>query len=198
MGMVKGDIAVLSCSYDFLQIRGIVVSMILHVSAHFQSSHKELAKHETILVSGHHEKLHIEGLRFIIDEGHGLEKNTLAAIVLPSMKIDFERNIRQWGQSPTDIIAGLLFRPITLKRSIRNTNFMGSVEEPVTRSTKTVQSGSPGNAGGGGGNYPMCQVDNRKEDLSAAKDYHRRHKVCEVHTKAGNALVGKQIQRFCQ
>ncbi|GKE71173.1 hypothetical protein Tco_1529245, partial [Tanacetum coccineum] len=54
----------------------------------------ELAKHETILVSGHHEKLHIEGLRFIIDEGHGLEINTLAAIVLPSMKIDFERNKR--------------------------------------------------------------------------------------------------------
>ncbi|GKA11106.1 metallophos domain-containing protein, partial [Tanacetum coccineum] len=54
----------------------------------------ELAKHETILVSGHHEKLHIEGLRFIIDEGHGLEINTLAAIVLPSKKIDIERSKR--------------------------------------------------------------------------------------------------------
>nr|GFC05651.1 serine/threonine-protein phosphatase BSL3 [Tanacetum cinerariifolium] len=47
----------------------------------------ELAKHGTILVSGHHGKLHIEGLRFIIDEGDGLERNALAAIVLPSMKI---------------------------------------------------------------------------------------------------------------
>lgn len=75
-----------------------------------------------------------------------------------------------------------------------------SVEEPVTRPTKRVRSGSPGNGGGGGGggNYPMCQVDNCKEDLSAAKDYHRRHKVCEVHSKAGKALVGKQMQRFCQ
>ncbi|GKB53312.1 squamosa promoter-binding-like protein 14, partial [Tanacetum coccineum] len=54
---------------------------------------------------------------------------------------------------------------------------LGSVEEPVTRPTKRVRSGSPGNAGfSGGGNYPMCQVDNCKEDLSAAKDYHRRHK----------------------
>ncbi|GJV82614.1 AP2/ERF transcription factor ERF/PTI6 [Tanacetum coccineum] len=51
-----------------MEMTGIVVSMILHVSAHFQSSHKELAKHETILVYGHHEKLHIEGLRLIIDE----------------------------------------------------------------------------------------------------------------------------------
>ncbi|GJZ85827.1 squamosa promoter-binding-like protein 14 [Tanacetum coccineum] len=76
---------------------------------------------------------------------------------------------------------------------------LGSVEEPVTRPTKRVRSGSPGNAGfSGGGNYPMCQVDNCKEDLSAAKDYHRRHKVCELHSKAGKALVGKQMQRFCQ
>ncbi|KAI3757031.1 hypothetical protein L6452_04564 [Arctium lappa] len=73
-----------------------------------------------------------------------------------------------------------------------------SGEEPVTRPSKRVRSGSPGGGGGGGGNYPMCQVDNCKEDLSAAKDYHRRHKVCEVHSKSGKALVGKQMQRFCQ
>lgn len=61
-----------------------------------------------------------------------------------------------------------------------------------TRPNKKVRSGSPG------GNYPMCQVDNCTEDLSHAKDYHRRHKVCEVHSKATKALVGKQMQRFCQ
>ncbi|KAL3603157.1 hypothetical protein D5086_004016 [Populus alba] len=66
-----------------------------------------------------------------------------------------------------------------------------SVEEPVSRPNKRVRSGSPGN-----GSYPMCQVDNCKEDLSKAKDYHRRHKVCEVHSKATKALVGKQMQRF--
>ncbi|CAA7013530.1 unnamed protein product [Microthlaspi erraticum] len=63
----------------------------------------------------------------------------------------------------------------------------------VTRPSKRVRSGSPG-----GGNYPKCQVDNCKEDLSIGKDYHRRHKVCEVHSKATKALVGKQMQRFCQ
>ncbi|KAL1219766.1 Squamosa promoter-binding-like protein 14 [Cardamine amara subsp. amara] len=61
-----------------------------------------------------------------------------------------------------------------------------------TRPNKKVRSGSPG------GNYPMCQVDNCTEDLSHGKDYHRRHKVCEVHSKATKALVGKQMQRFCQ
>ena len=41
----------------------------------------------TIVVSGHHGKLHIEGLRLIIDEGGGLEQNPVAAIILPSMRI---------------------------------------------------------------------------------------------------------------
>ncbi|KAL0701964.1 hypothetical protein Bca4012_058086 [Brassica carinata] len=62
----------------------------------------------------------------------------------------------------------------------------------VTRPNKRVKSGSPGR------NYPKCQVDNCMEDLSVAKDYHRRHKVCEVHSKATKALVGNQMQRFCQ
>lgn len=67
-------------------------------------------------------------------------------------------------------------------------------EEPVVRPNKRVRSGSPG----GGGNYPMCQVDDCKRDLSNAKDYHRRHKVCELHSKTTKALVGQQMQRFCQ
>ncbi|XP_074273434.1 squamosa promoter-binding-like protein 14 isoform X2 [Silene latifolia] len=71
-----------------------------------------------------------------------------------------------------------------------------SGEEPVTslRPNKKVRSGSPGNAG----TYPVCQVDCCEEDLSKAKDYHRRHKVCELHSKATKAIVGKQMQRFCQ
>lgn len=39
------------------------------------------------MVSGHHGKLHINGLRLIIDEGGGLEANPIAAIVLPSMQL---------------------------------------------------------------------------------------------------------------
>ncbi|KAJ4705156.1 Calcineurin-like metallo-phosphoesterase superfamily protein [Melia azedarach] len=48
---------------------------------------KELTERPTVVVSGHHGKLHIDGLRLIIDEGGGLENNPVAAIVLPSMKI---------------------------------------------------------------------------------------------------------------
>ncbi|KAF6154953.1 hypothetical protein GIB67_018390 [Kingdonia uniflora] len=44
----------------------------------------------------------------------------------------------------------------------------------------------------------LCQVDDCGAVLQNAKDYHRRHKVCEVHSKAVNALVGSVMQRFCQ
>lgn len=48
---------------------------------------KELTEKPTVVVSGHHGKLYIEGLRLIIDEGGGYEQKPVAAIVLPSMKI---------------------------------------------------------------------------------------------------------------
>ncbi|ONM02945.1 SBP-transcription factor16 [Zea mays] len=44
----------------------------------------------------------------------------------------------------------------------------------------------------------MCQVDDCRADLTSAKDYHRRHKVCETHSKTTKAVVGNQAQRFCQ
>ncbi|KAG6759853.1 hypothetical protein POTOM_036346 [Populus tomentosa] len=47
-------------------------------------------------------------------------------------------------------------------------------------------------------NRAVCQVEDCRTDLSNAKDYHRRHKVCDVHSKASRALVGNVMQRFCQ
>lgn len=44
----------------------------------------------------------------------------------------------------------------------------------------------------------VCQVEDCKADLTKAKDYHRRHKVCEMHSKASRALVANVMQRFCQ
>ncbi|MCL7048070.1 hypothetical protein MKW94_030960 [Papaver nudicaule] len=44
----------------------------------------------------------------------------------------------------------------------------------------------------------VCQVEGCGADLSKAKPYHRRHKVCEVHSKTSQSLVGNVMQRFCQ
>lgn len=48
---------------------------------------QELSKTQTIVVSGHHARVHVEELRLIIDRGGGMESNPVAAIVLPSKKL---------------------------------------------------------------------------------------------------------------
>jgi hypothetical protein len=45
---------------------------------------------------------------------------------------------------------------------------------------------------------PRCQAEGCKADLSAAKHYHRRHKVCEYHAKAATVAASGKQQRFCQ
>uniref|UniRef100_A0A5B6Z6W2 Putative LIGULELESS1 protein n=1 Tax=Davidia involucrata TaxID=16924 RepID=A0A5B6Z6W2_DAVIN len=45
---------------------------------------------------------------------------------------------------------------------------------------------------------PFCQVHGCKKDLSASKDYHKRHKVCEIHSKTPKVIVNGIEQRFCQ
>ncbi|KAK2360282.1 squamosa promoter-binding protein [Trifolium repens] len=43
-----------------------------------------------------------------------------------------------------------------------------------------------------------CQVDGCHVALVNAKEYHRRHKVCEMHSKAPKVVVLGLEQRFCQ
>ncbi|KAI5079523.1 hypothetical protein GOP47_0005673 [Adiantum capillus-veneris] len=45
---------------------------------------------------------------------------------------------------------------------------------------------------------PLCQAEGCKADLSIAKHYHRRHKVCEYHSKASTVMITGNTQRFCQ
>ncbi|GMI75310.1 SQUAMOSA PROMOTER BINDING PROTEIN (SBP)-domain transcription factor 6 [Hibiscus trionum] len=45
---------------------------------------------------------------------------------------------------------------------------------------------------------PCCQVYGCNKDLSFSKDYHKRHKVCEAHSKTAKVIVNGIEQRFCQ
>ncbi|KAG2706597.1 hypothetical protein I3843_05G098800 [Carya illinoinensis] len=45
---------------------------------------------------------------------------------------------------------------------------------------------------------PHCQVEGCNLDLSSAKDYHRKHRVCESHSKSPKVIVGSLERRFCQ
>ncbi|KAK3164172.1 hypothetical protein QOZ80_1AG0013720 [Eleusine coracana subsp. coracana] len=62
----------------------------------------------------------------------------------------------------------------------------GSSEE--NRPTKGASSSTP----------PSCQVDACQADLSCAKDYHKRHKVCEAHTRSSMVHIKRVEHRFCQ
>ncbi|CAI9279431.1 squamosa promoter-binding-like protein 8 [Lactuca sativa] len=45
---------------------------------------------------------------------------------------------------------------------------------------------------------PRCQAEGCNADLTHAKHYHRRHKVCEFHSKASTVITAGLTQRFCQ
>ncbi|KAK2974643.1 hypothetical protein RJ640_020525 [Escallonia rubra] len=77
-----------------------------------------------------------------------------------------------------------------------------------------LYSGIGGDGGGGGlvvgqsssevvtvavpATVPRCQVEGCHVVLVNAKEYHRRHKVCEMHSKAPKVVVLGLEQRFCQ
>ncbi|KAF6148441.1 hypothetical protein GIB67_038796 [Kingdonia uniflora] len=71
-------------------------------------------------------------------------------------------------------------------------------------STTTMLSTSPlgslkrSRAPNNGVQVVSCLVEGCTADLSKCRDYHRRHKVCEDHSKTPRVIVGGQEQRFCQ
>ncbi|KAG6431053.1 hypothetical protein SASPL_109128 [Salvia splendens] len=50
----------------------------------------------------------------------------------------------------------------------------------------------------GPSSVPRCQVEGCQAALLNAKDYHRRHKVCQTHAKAPRVVLLGIDQRFCQ
>nr|AMY95343.1 squamosa promoter binding protein B [Cistus creticus] len=55
-----------------------------------------------------------------------------------------------------------------------------------------------GSNSSGGSTAPPCQVDHCTADMTAAKVYYRRHKVCDFYAKAPVVPLGGIYQRFCQ
>lgn len=51
---------------------------------------------------------------------------------------------------------------------------------------------------GGSSTQRSCQVEDCTADMTDVKPYHRRHKVCEYHSKAAVVLLSGIRQRFCQ
>ncbi|WVZ04752.1 hypothetical protein V8G54_018098 [Vigna mungo] len=69
--------------------------------------------------------------------------------------------------------------------------------------TSSSSSSSSSSRKGRGGSVqpaqpPRCQVEGCMVDLSDAKAYYSRHKVCGMHSKSPTVIVAGLQQRFCQ
>lgn len=77
---------------------------------------------------------------------------------------------------------------------------------PVTSVVSTISSSASSSSSsrkGRGGSLqpaqpPRCQVEGCQVDLSDAKTYYSRHKVCGMHSKSPTVIVAGLQQRFCQ
>jgi len=71
------------------------------------------------------------------------------------------------------------------------------------KTTAGVSSSSSSSKKGRGGSVqpaqpPRCQVQGCNVDLTGAKAYYSRHKVCAMHSKSPTVIVASLEQRFCQ
>lgn len=74
--------------------------------------------------------------------------------------------------------------------------YFSSEDDFVSRLYRRSRPPEPGSTGSS--NSPRCQAEGCNADLSQAKHYHRRHKVCEFHSKAATVVAAGLTQRFCQ
>ncbi|XP_031249058.1 squamosa promoter-binding-like protein 13A [Pistacia vera] len=79
-------------------------------------------------------------------------------------------------------------------------NSLSKWKEPVVSKMESSPSGSSkrARAATNGTQTVSCLVDGCRSDLSNCRDYHRRHKVCELHSKTPQVMICGQKQRFCQ
>ncbi|KAJ8756243.1 hypothetical protein K2173_025055 [Erythroxylum novogranatense] len=75
---------------------------------------------------------------------------------------------------------------------------VGSPAESANGSSSSSSGAPTRKAQGGQQQPPRCQVEGCKVDLTDAKAYYSRHKVCGTHSKSPKVIVAGLEQRFCQ
>nr|AVV48335.1 squamosa promoter binding-like protein [Litchi chinensis] len=82
-------------------------------------------------------------------------------------------------------------------------NNLGDSSSNKWKEPSKMESSAPGSSkrargASNGTQTASCLVDGCNSDLSNCRDYHRRHKVCELHSKTPEVTISGQKQRFCQ
>ncbi|CAN8316020.1 unnamed protein product [Cochlearia groenlandica] len=68
-------------------------------------------------------------------------------------------------------------------------------EDTLEEEEETLEKKHKGKATSSNG---ACQVESCTADMSRAKQYHKRHKVCEFHAKSPLVRISGLHKRFCQ
>ncbi|MQM09950.1 hypothetical protein Taro_042835, partial [Colocasia esculenta] len=83
------------------------------------------------------------------------------------------------------------FEDFYTESNMENQSFP-DVPVPTSTSAKKARVSSQGSQ------KTRCQVEGCNLDLATAKSYHRKHRVCEGHSKCAVVIVAGQERRFCQ
>ncbi|KAJ6850502.1 squamosa promoter-binding-like protein 12 [Iris pallida] len=83
------------------------------------------------------------------------------------------------------------FEDVCAGNTVKDSSASDSVAPPTSVAKKTRVSSQ-------GMQSLHCQVEDCNVDLTGAKDYHRKHRVCETHSKSPKVVVAGQELRFCQ
>ena len=81
-------------------------------------------------------------------------------------------------------------------RDGQNSSFC--IGAPILSSSESSTPPKRVRAAGVNSHTAYCQVYGCNKDLTSSKDYHKRLKVCEVHSKTAKVIVNGIEQRFCQ
>ncbi|KAF3789998.1 3-epi-6-deoxocathasterone 23-monooxygenase [Nymphaea thermarum] len=80
---------------------------------------------------------------------------------------------------------------LALGEQVYSVGEANGVDDRNCKRSKVQGGGTPGTGTSSSAGRPACQVEGCGVDLSSAKDYHRRHKVCETLLQCGCALQHK-------
>ncbi|XP_062010368.1 squamosa promoter-binding-like protein 16 [Rosa rugosa] len=119
------------------------------------------------------------------------EENDLAALVGSSSTSSRGGELSSFslvdlklGSTSAEVVA-----PIAIKPSVLVSSSPLSTTRRVDHHQKLKVSSS---------SKSTCLVDGCKADLSGCREYHRRHRVCELHSKTPIVVIRGQQKRFCQ
>lgn len=106
------------------------------------------------------------------------------------------------GTSPplNALVEPLIDLKLGKRTYFENNGNMGNTKTAAFSVMLTSSSSTPKKTKSSGQNTPMprCQVEDCNLDLSMAKEYHRKHRVCDSHSKCPKVIIGGVERRFCQ